>query len=108
MEEWLILWQKMKMHQMRWQDIRRFMRLESYKRYQQGENTLFDLTDAQSVDNSAPQQETSKLGQMAGILIALAVLILIVVVVLVIRNSHNNKKQKRSKIKKSAGSRRTR
>lgn len=74
--------------------------LESYKRYQQGENTLFDLTDAQSVDNSAPQQETSKLGQMAGILIALAVLILIVVVVLVIRNSHNNKKQKEVKLKK--------
>ena len=74
--------------------------LESYKRYQQGENTLFDLTDAQSVDNSAPQQEISKLGQMAGILIALAVLILIMVVVLVIRNSHNNKKQKEVKLKK--------
>lgn len=74
--------------------------LESYLRYQQGENTLFDLTDAQSVENSAPQQETSKMGQMAGILIALAVLILIVVVVLVIRNSHNSKKQKEEKLKK--------
>lgn len=74
--------------------------LESYKRYQQGENTLFDLTDVQKADNSAPQQETSKKGNMAGILIALAVLILIVIAVIVIKNSHKKKKQKEEKLKK--------
>ena len=75
--------------------------LESYRRYQQGENTLFDLSDAPETKISAPEETTSnKMGQMAGILIALAVIILIVIVVIVIRNGHNNKKQKAEKLKK--------
>ena len=74
--------------------------LESYKRYQQGENTLFDLSDAPETAISVSEPSDSKMGQLSEILIALAALILIVVVVFVIRNSHNNKKQKEEKLKK--------
>lgn len=74
--------------------------LESYRRYEQGEPALFDLSDAESVEKSVPEEENSKTGNFAMILIAIAVVIVILVVVICGRNSQKKKKEKTQKLKK--------
>lgn len=74
--------------------------LESYRRYEQGEPALFDLSDAESVEKSVPKEENSKTGSFAMILIVIAVVIVILVAVICGRNSQKKKKEKTQKLKK--------
>ena len=74
--------------------------LESYRRYQQGETKLFDLSDAESVEKRVPEEENSKTGNFAMILIAIVVVLVILVAVICGRNSKKKKKEKTQKLKK--------